>query len=84
MKENYIDILDYAYEKLNHTLCLNQNEGNLKFGIDNDNKIDCKDADEMVECLDIIEEVICRYRRLTNACIQTANTFKDILTDKEK
>lgn len=82
--KDYIDLLDYAYEKLNHTLCLNQIEGNLKFSIDDKEHIDCKDADEMVECLDIIEEVICRYRRLANACVQTANTFKDILKDKEK
>ena len=81
--KDYVDLLEYAYEKLNHTLCLNQNEGNLKFSIDNEEHIDCKDADEMVECLEVIEEVICRYRRLEYACIKTANTFKDILKIKE-
>ena len=79
MKEDYLDLIDYAYEKINHTLCLNQNEGNLKFGIDKENKIDCKDANEMVDCLEIIEEVICRYRRLSTTCAESFVKIKNII-----
>ncbi len=83
MKKDYIDILDYAYEKINHTLCLNQNEGNLKFGIDSENEIDCKDADEMVDCLELIEEVICRYRRLSTVCAESFVKVKDIINGEK-
>lgn len=78
--KDYIDILEYAYEKLNHTLCLNQNEGNLKFGIDaKGEQIDCKDADEMVDCLEIIEEALCRFRRLSNTCVESFVKIKEII-----
>lgn len=43
-----------AYEKIDHTLCLNQNEGFLQFGLDTEEHIDCKDAWEMTYCLDTL------------------------------
>ncbi len=47
-----------ALEKLDHTLCMNSNEGNLKFGIDTyeNPSCDCKDVDEMVDCLEIVKQ----------------------------
>ena len=44
-----------AFEKLRHTLCLNNMRGNLQFGI---SEIDCKDNQEMADCLDIVNDVI--------------------------
>ena len=41
-----------AFEKLHHTLCLNQ----LRFGIDQETHIDCESVDEMIECLEIVEK----------------------------
>lgn len=41
-----------ALEKLDHTLCLNSLS--LKFDIDNEEHIDCKDVDEMVDCVETI------------------------------
>lgn len=47
-----------SYHKLEHTLCLNNNEGHLKYGLDTDENIDCKDAFEMNECLeDVLQEL---------------------------
>lgn len=43
-----------AFEKLHHTLCLNQ----LKFGIDQETHIDCESVDEMIECLEIVEKYL--------------------------
>ena len=52
-----------AFEKLRHTLCLNNIKGELKFGI---SEIDCKDNQEMVDCLDIINDVINPMPKLYN------------------
>lgn len=45
-----------ALEKLDHTLCLNSLL--LRFSIDNDYHIDCKDADEMVDCIETLQEAL--------------------------
>lgn len=45
-----------ALEKLDHTLCLNS--PSLKFGIDDEEHIDCKDTDEMIDCIEIIQEAL--------------------------
>lgn len=59
-----------AYEKINHTLCLNSGgatekkedgtivQGNILFNIDKDYHIDCNDNDEMIDCLETIESVL--------------------------
>lgn len=47
-----------AYEKVDNTICLNINAGNLKFGLDtyndgpNGDSCDCKDVEELLDCLD--------------------------------
>lgn len=43
-------------EKLDHTLCLNHNEGNLKYNIDNEEHIDCIDMNEMLDCVDKVKD----------------------------
>lgn len=43
-----------AYEKINHTLCLNSM--NLNFSIDDVEHLDCVNPEEMIECLEIIEK----------------------------
>lgn len=53
-----------ALEKLNHTICLNNCEKTLKFGIDDDEHIDCKDVYEFVECYNIIETSLRRKDKL--------------------
>ena len=60
-----------AYWKLDHTICMNSNEGNIKWNIDNkDDKTlygenqegydpidtDCKSIDEAIDCLETIEK----------------------------
>lgn len=42
-----------ALEKLDNTLCLNSPV--INFNIDDEDFIDCKDVDEMIECLETIE-----------------------------
>ena len=42
-----------ALEKLDNTLCLNSQS--LRFNIDTEDNIDCKDVDEMIECLETVE-----------------------------
>lgn len=56
-----------ALEKLNHTICLNNCEKTLKFGIDDDEHIDCKDVYEFVDCYNIIEQALKKlsaYRKI--------------------
>ena len=47
-----------ALEKLDHTLCLNYNEGNLKYNIDNEEHIDCVDMNEMIDCIETVQEAL--------------------------
>ena len=54
-----------AYEKIDNTLCLNCNgvkkenqQGNIIFNFDETDHIDCKDFDEMIDCLEIIKKEI--------------------------
>lgn len=44
-----------AYEKLDHTLCLNSSR-ELKFNLDTDYQIDCVDLDEMISCLETVKD----------------------------
>lgn len=46
-----------AYEKLDHTLCLNSGH-ELQFGLDTDYHIDCNDVYEMVDCLETVRKFI--------------------------
>ena len=45
-----------AYGKIDNTLCLNACRGNLQFGIDEDEHIDCESDAEMVDCLETIDK----------------------------
>ena len=45
-----------ALEKLDNTLCLNSLS--LRFNIDNEDHIDCKNIYEMIDCIDIIREAL--------------------------
>ena len=47
-----------ALDKIDHTLCLNINEGNLKFGLDKYDKIDCEDIYELLNCIDIVRRAL--------------------------
>ena len=68
-------------EKLDHTLCLNHNEGNLKYNIDNEYHIDCVDMNEMLDCVDKVKnsmevlDILIKYHsdfievKVNNACL---------------
>ena len=45
-----------ALEKLDHTLCLNSLL--LRFNIDDEYHTDCKDAEEMVDCIETVQEAL--------------------------
>lgn len=44
-----------AYEKLDHTLCLNSSR-DLKFNLDTDYQVDCENLDEMISCLETVKD----------------------------
>ena len=48
--------LKEAYDKIDNTLCLNSLK--LEFNIDKEEHIDCKDVEEMVDCLDTISDLV--------------------------
>ena len=54
-KSNYV-VNKQALEKLDHTLCLNSSS--LKFGIDNEDHIDCRDTYEMIDCIETLQEAL--------------------------
>ena len=47
-----------SFWKLDHTICMNNNEGNIKWNIDDDpidiDDTDCKSIEEAIDCLDDI------------------------------
>lgn len=45
-----------ALEKIDHTLCLNSLS--LRFDIDDEYHIDCKDTYEMIDCIETIQEAL--------------------------
>ena len=50
-----------AYEKINHTCCLNASfSRKMEFGIDTYDNIDCESVEEMCQCLDTIETALKR------------------------
>ena len=53
-----------ALEKIDHTICLNINNGTLKFGLDEYDKCDCQSVEEFVECYDTIEKELKDYEWL--------------------
>lgn len=53
-----------ALEKIDHTVCLNINNKTLKFGLDNEEHIDCQSVEEFVECYDTIEIALKDYEKL--------------------
>lgn len=61
MSKEYLE----AYFKIDNTLCLNSQ--NLKFGIDEDEHIDCQNIDEVVNCLETIKEALQRLEAIDNA-----------------
>lgn len=63
-----------ALDKLDNTLCLNANRQNLEFNIDKDEHIDCKDVDEMVDCIEIIKKDLMKKPKYKKRDV----LFKDI------
>lgn len=59
-----------ALEKLDHTICLNFNNKDLKFNLDeykqgpNNGPIDCKDWEELSNCYDIVEKELIGSKEL--------------------
>ena len=52
-----------AYEKIDNTLCLNNNRGRLDFNIDTDEHIDCESTYEMIDCLESIKADLVAYHK---------------------
>lgn len=53
-------------ERIDNTLCLNNNKGNLEFGIDTEEHIDCDNAIDMVEDLETIKQYILKTQKPKN------------------
>lgn len=45
-----------ALEKIDHTICLNNLAKNIVWNIDKEDKIDCENVEQFIECYDIIEK----------------------------
>ena len=65
-----------ALEKLDHTLCLNSLS--LSFGIDEDYHIDCKDAEEMVDCIETLQEALEQKEKQSKILEEIRNEIKVI------
>lgn len=73
-----------ALEKINHTICLNNCEKTLKFGIDDDEHIDCNDVYEFVDCYNIIKDALTRLEELeTSEKLRGIIEEYDILKEME-
>lgn len=72
MSKEYLE----ALEKLDHTLCLNNNEGYLKFCVSD---IDCQSVGEMVRCLNKVESALHRLESIDNANPSEALECLDLL-----
>ena len=60
-----------AYEKLDHTVCLNSQ--NLKLGIDTDEHVDCNNNDELIYCLDTIGQVVKAFDKGAHSHVRINN-----------
>lgn len=67
-----------ALEKLDHTLCLNHNEGNLKYNIDNEDHIDCVDMNEMLDCIENLQEALEQKEKQSKILEEIRNEIKVI------
>ena len=71
-------------EKLDHTLCLNHNEGNLKYNIDNEYHIDCVDMNEMLDCVDKVKnsmevlDILIKYHFI-GIVMYLCDSYKELL-----
>lgn len=67
-----------ALEKLNHTICLNNNEGTLKFGLDDLDHIDCNTLYEFVDCYNTIEQSLKAFEiiKTKQVDLHTVNNVK--------
>lgn len=79
-----MDISKYriALWKLDHTICMNSNEGNIRWNIDDinlyrddetgkvsgydSNDTDCKGIEEAIDCLELLEEALNKLEQVTN------------------
>lgn len=88
-----------AYEKLDNTLCLNSSgfvktrkdgtivNGNIEFNMDKDEHIDCKDIDEMIDCLETIKKALQRLELIDNAdpseALKKLDIIENVLWDSD-
>lgn len=49
-----------ALEKIDHTICINSNENNIKWGVDDIGHIDCVNFDEYGKCFSVVFEALKR------------------------
>ncbi len=61
-----LDVMKY-YDKIDNTLCLNNNRCNIEFAISKDENIDCKNAYEMAKCLDNIKQAMQELQAIKDA-----------------
>ena len=50
--------VEECLEKLRHTILINYNHGNLKFGMDEMDHIDCESLEEFAECYETIQKAL--------------------------
>ena len=65
MNKKHSEALE-CLERIDNTLCLNNNKGNLEFGIDTEEHIDCDNAIDMVEDLETIKQYILKAQKQKN------------------
>lgn len=56
-----------AFEKINNTLCLNNNEGTLQFDLSEQEHLDCKDTMELVDCLALVSDKLYTISKIEKA-----------------
>lgn len=65
-------------ERIDNTLCLNNNKGKLEFGVDTEEHTDCDSAISMVEDLETIKQALIKAQKPKQYL-----TWKDLIFSKE-
>ena len=68
-----------ALKKIDYTICLNINNGTLKFGLDKYDGCDCKNFSEFDVCYELIEKSLKDYEELKDRLCITDVVKEDIV-----
>lgn len=86
-----------ALTKIDHTICINSNENNIKWGVDDICHIDCVNFDEYGKCFSVVFEALKRnepmkaiFTRITDVLTEnfwdepTCPKCKSLVIDEDK